>query len=40
MGDISNNIISNLYYHRAVIYSYLEIWNEAINDIDHAIEKS
>jgi hypothetical protein len=40
MGDVSNNTISNVYYHRSVVYSYLDIWNEAINDIDKAIEKS
>lgn len=40
MGEASNNTISNVYYHRSVVYSYMNIWNEAINDIDKAIEKS
>ena len=40
MGEASNNTIANIYYHRAVVHAYLGIWNEAINDIDRAIEKS
>lgn len=37
MGDVSNNMIANVYYHRSLLYSYLSIWNEAISDIDKAI---
>lgn len=40
LGDVSNNTISNVYYHRAVVYAYQATWNEAIQDIDKAIEKS
>ena len=37
MGDVNNNTIANIYYHKAVVNAYLGIWNEAINDIDRAI---
>jgi tetratricopeptide (TPR) repeat protein len=40
LPQLSNNHISNVYYHRAVINLYVNDFDKAVADVDKAIEKS
>jgi hypothetical protein len=40
LPQLSNNHISNVFYHRAVIHLYVNDFDKAVADIDKAIEKS
>jgi len=40
LPQLSNNHISNVYYHRAVINLYINDFDKAVADVDKAIEKS
>jgi tetratricopeptide (TPR) repeat protein len=40
LPQLSNNHISSFFYYRSILYLYLDDYNNAITDVDKAIEKS
>ena len=40
LPQLSNNHVSSIYYHRAVLLLYLNEFEASVTDIDKAIEKS